>query len=52
MVYANVWQREQIVRIDPSSGRVTARIDAPKLLSVIERQSPDQVLNGIAYDPT
>ena len=52
MVYANVWQRDLIVRIDPSHGRVTARIDVPSLLSPLERQNPDQVLNGIAYDPT
>jgi glutaminyl-peptide cyclotransferase len=50
-VYANVWQRDLIVRIDPGSGRVTARIDVPPLLSVLERQNVD-VLNGIAYDPT
>jgi glutamine cyclotransferase len=51
MVYANVWQRDLIVRIDPASGRVTARIDVPALLSPLERQNVD-VLNGIAYDPT
>ena len=50
-VYANVWMRDLIVRIDPASGRVTQRIDAPELLSPLERQGPDQVLNGIAYDP-
>jgi glutamine cyclotransferase len=50
-VYANVWQRDLIVRIDPISGRVTGRIDVPPLLSVLERQNVD-VLNGIAYDPT
>lgn len=49
-VYANVWMRDMIVRIDPKSGRVTARIDAPNLLSPLERQGVD-VLNGIAYDP-
>lgn len=48
-VYANVWMRDMIVRIDPKSGRVTARIDAPNLLSPLERQGVD-VLNGIAYD--
>jgi glutamine cyclotransferase len=31
---------------------VTHRIDAANLLSPLERQSPDQVLNGIAYDPS
>ena len=49
-VYANVWMRDLIVRIDRKTGRVTERIDAPNLLSPIERQGVD-VLNGIAYDP-
>jgi glutamine cyclotransferase len=49
-VYANVWMRDLIVRIDPASGQVTHRIDAPALLSPLERRNPDQVLNGIAYD--
>ena len=48
-VYANVWQTDFIVRIDPASGRVTDYIDAAGLL-----QGPDrfgaEVLNGIAYD--
>jgi glutaminyl-peptide cyclotransferase len=48
-VYANVWMRDLIVRIDPSSGRVTQRIDVPALLSPLEREGVD-VLNGIAYD--
>jgi glutaminyl-peptide cyclotransferase len=39
------------VRIDPATGYVTARIEAPNLLSPMERQ-PDAVLNGIAYDPS
>ncbi len=49
-VYANVWMRDIIVRIDPKTGRVTEHIDAPHLLSPIERQGVD-VMNGIAYDP-
>jgi glutaminyl-peptide cyclotransferase len=49
-VYANVWQTETIVRIDPASGQVTQQISAAKLLSPIERQGVD-VLNGITYDP-
>ena len=51
-VYANVWTRDLIVRIDLASGRVTHRIEAANLLSPLERQNPDQVLNGIAYDPS
>jgi len=50
-VFANIWTKDLIVRIDPASGKVTHRIDAANLLSPMERQNPDQVLNGIAYDP-
>lgn len=46
-IYANIWQREEIVRIDPRTGRVTASIDASGLLTPQERRGTD-VLNGIA----
>ncbi len=49
-VYANVWQTDRIVRIDPSSGAVTANIDAAGLLTTSEKAGAD-VLNGIAYLP-
>lgn len=49
-VYANVWETDDIVRIDRRSGAVTARIRAANLLSAAERRQAD-VLNGIAYDP-
>ena len=51
-LYANVWQTDDIVRIDKASGQVTARIDASGLLSAEERASLEAggVLNGIAYD--
>ena len=49
-VYANVWQTDDIVKIDPRSGRVTAIIDASGLLSHRERLRTD-VLNGIAWLP-
>jgi glutamine cyclotransferase len=49
-VYANVWTTDTIVRIDPGTGQVTARIDAGGLLTAAEREGAD-VLNGIAYDP-
>ncbi|HEV2844319.1 MAG TPA: glutaminyl-peptide cyclotransferase [Thermoanaerobaculia bacterium] len=50
VVYANVWQTDDILRIDPKDGRVTAVIDASGLLSAEERRMVD-VLNGIAWDP-
>lgn len=51
-IYANVWLTDYILRIDPSSGRVTGRIDLSGLLEE-EYQEDYQVdvLNGIAYDP-
>lgn len=49
-VYANVWQSTQIMRIDPSSGHVTAVIDASSL-PYRPRIPGSDVLNGIAFDP-
>jgi glutaminyl-peptide cyclotransferase len=48
-VYANVFLTDEIVIIDPASGRVTGRIDLRGLLTPAERSRTD-VLNGIAYD--
>jgi glutamine cyclotransferase len=49
-LYANVWQSDEIVRIDPADGRVTAVFDAGGLLPPEERAGAD-VLNGIAWNP-
>lgn len=49
-IYANIWQRDEIIRIDGESGRVTGTIDASGLLSRVEAKRAD-VLNGIAYKP-
>ncbi len=48
-VYANIWQSDEIVIIDPQTGRVTGRVDMRGLLSEQERARVD-VLNGIAWD--
>jgi glutaminyl-peptide cyclotransferase len=52
-LYANVWMTDTILRIDKSSGELTAVIDASGLLTPDERAQagPNGVLNGIAYDP-
>ena len=50
-VYANVWEEDFLVRIDPETGRVTDYIDATGLLHGVD-QVGAEVLNGIAYDPT
>ena len=48
VIYANVYQTDEIVRIDPETGAVTAVIDASGLLTEDERRSAE-VLNGIAF---
>ncbi|MGH8776929.1 MAG: glutaminyl-peptide cyclotransferase [Jiangellaceae bacterium] len=50
-ILANVWQTPWIARIDPSSGQVTAWIDASPLVDEVGATDPDEVLNGIAVDP-
>ena len=53
-VYANVWQTNLIVAIDPSDGRVTDVIDASSLQHELTDRDvtlPIDVLNGIAFDP-
>jgi glutamine cyclotransferase len=49
-IFANVWQTDRIVRIDPRSGHVRAVVDLTGPLPASERARVD-VLNGIAYDP-
>ena len=46
-VWANVWQTDRIVRIDPATGDVTAVVDAAGVLDPAQRANAD-VLNGIA----
>lgn len=48
-IYANVYQTDTIIRIDPETGVVTTVVDASGLLSEQESVGTD-VLNGIAYD--
>ena len=50
-VYANVWHRTFIVRIDPATGLVLERIEAGGLLTASEADGAD-VLNGIAHNPS
>jgi len=50
-IYANVWQTNWIVRIDPASGQVLGLINLAGLLKpsdIVPGQT--DVLNGIAYD--
>ena len=49
-IYANIWQKDFIVRISPTDGRVVGWVDLSGLLSAADREPPVDVLNGIAYD--
>lgn len=49
-IWANVWQTDLIVRIDPQSGIVQSFLDLSGLLAQSERNGREDVLNGIAYD--
>ena len=44
-IYANVWQTDYIIRIDPSTGNVVGVVDMAGLLP-----NQQDVLNGITYD--
>ncbi len=50
-IWANVWQTDTIVCIDPESGQVTAVIDLAGLLPTGDRSPDTDVLNGIAQHP-
>lgn len=47
-IYANVWPTNEVVRIDPSSGDITGRLDLSMLAQQEEGCDPDAT-NGIAY---
>jgi glutaminyl-peptide cyclotransferase len=49
-VWANVWLTTSIVQIDPTTGIVTAVVDAASLVPTDQPLAPDDVLNGIAHN--
>lgn len=49
-IWANVWQRDIILRINPATGRVTSYLDMKGLMPQEMRAGGEDVLNGIAYD--
>lgn len=48
-IYANVYETDEIVTIDPETGKVLTRIDLTDLMNA-QWNRPINVLNGIAYD--
>src|ERR1051325_10089665 len=49
-IYANVWQRNEIIRISPRTGKVLGRIDLTGIIDKRELHGEGAVLNGIAYE--
>jgi glutamine cyclotransferase len=49
-IWANIWQTDFIVRIDPSTGNVNSFLDLKGILLPEVPRGSDEVLNGIAYD--
>ncbi|MGH7689787.1 MAG: glutaminyl-peptide cyclotransferase, partial [Gemmatimonadaceae bacterium] len=49
-IYANVYQSNWIVRVDPTSGNVTQWLDLSALVPAHDPDPANDVLNGIAFD--
>jgi glutamine cyclotransferase len=49
-IWANRYYTDEIVIIDPQSGKVEARINLKGILKTADRKPSTDVLNGIAYD--
>jgi glutamine cyclotransferase len=51
MLYANVWQSDDIIVVDPKTGAVVKRINLASLYPQVQRATDGaDVLNGIAWD--
>lgn len=51
-IYANRWQTNFIVKIDPATGSVLGTLDLSEVAEVVYPGNPNaDVLNGIAYEP-
>jgi glutamine cyclotransferase len=51
-IFANVYETNWILKIDPATGNVVGRLDLTSLCSEIRSIYPKaEALNGIAYDP-
>lgn len=49
-IFANIWQSDYIVRIDPRNGKILGWINLKGLQQDEDKGGADDVLNGIAYD--
>lgn len=49
-IYANIWQKNIIVIINPDTGEVEGKLDLTYLYPEGQREQNEDVLNGIAWD--
>ena len=49
-IYANLWQKNSILIVNPKSGAIEGIVDLKGLQSKAGQKGDDNVLNGIAYD--
>lgn len=49
-IYANIWQQNSILIVDPQNGTIEAIVNLKGLQSRAGQEGEDFVLNGIAYD--
>lgn len=49
-LYANVWQQNRILKIDPEDGKVIGEIDLSPLVQELKLTGNRNAANGIAYD--
>ena len=51
-IYANVYETNTIIKIDPSSGKIVGKLDLVSLANEAKARYPGAMeMNGIAYDP-
>ena len=49
-LWANIWQDNRILKINPATGDVVGIVDLSSLRQSLHLSDPESVLNGIAYD--
>jgi glutaminyl-peptide cyclotransferase len=50
-IFANIYGKEEIVIIDPETGKITGKLNMTGILDEADRPSRIDVFNGIAWDP-
>lgn len=51
-IYANIWKSNNLISIDPDTGKVVDWYDLSSLYDLASKNNKIDVLNGIAFDKT